>query len=159
MLLLSVIYLFEFETAANYKIQKIDKIMTQSNLKLNSGSVEIRKEGEEHTSSYIASNKALLNIEQNIETLAEKMSNFELKLNYVLLRQPKLTKKKKGFQQQHGMAKNNQQKEDQNNKFSIIIKRINARTSLIALSLMLIIIYMLFSMLSELILESNELEY
>ena len=84
--------------------------MTQSNLKLNTGSVEIRKEGEEHT-SYIASNKALLNIEQNIETLAEKISNFELKLNYVLLRQPKLTKKKKGFRQQHGMAKNNQQKD------------------------------------------------
>ena len=83
--------------------------MTQSNLELNTGSVEIRKEGEEeHTSSYIASNKALLNIEQNIETLAEKMSTFELKLNYVLIRQPKLMKKRKGFQQQHGMAKNNQ---------------------------------------------------
>ena len=117
--------------------------MTQSNLKLNGGSVEIRKEGEEHT-SYIASNKALLNIEQSIETLAEKISNFELKLNYVLLRQPKLTKKKKGFRQLHGMAKNNQQKEDQNNKFSIIIKRINARTSLIVLSSLINACYYLY---------------
>ena len=132
--------------------------MTQSNLKLNSGNVEIRKEGEEHT-SYIASNKALLNIEQNIETLAEKMSNFELKLNYILLRQPKLTKKKRSLHYEQGMAKNNQQKEDQNNKFSIIMKRINARTSLIVLPLILIIIYMLLSILFELILESHELEY
>ena len=84
--------------------------MTQSNLKLNSGNVEIRKEGEEH--AYIASNKDLLNIEQNIESLAEKMSTFELKLNYILLRQPKFTKKKKSVlqqQQRHGMANNNPQ--------------------------------------------------
>jgi len=143
---------------ANLQISKIrGKTMTQSNLKLNGGSIEIRKEGEEHISCIASRNsKVLLNIEQSIESLAEKMSTFELKLNYVLLRQPKFTKKKKSAQQQHGMAKNNQQQEHQTNKFSIIIKRINARTSLIVLSLMLIIIYMMLSMLSELILETIE---
>jgi hypothetical protein len=49
-----------------------------SNLKLNNGNGGM---GEEYTAC--RNSKTLQNIEQNIESLTEKMSGFELKLNYV----------------------------------------------------------------------------
>ena len=131
----------------------------QSNSKANSGGVEVRKEGEEHHIAW-RNNKVLLNIEQSIDSLTEKMSTFELKLNYVLLRQPKFIKRKK-VQQQHGAAEiiMDKKQEYYQNKLSVITKKLKVRTSLIFVSLMLICIYVISTLLSELILANNDLDF
>ncbi len=122
-----------------------------SNLKLNNGNGEMRKEGEEYT----ALSNALLNIEQNIESLTEKMSGFELKLNYVLLRQTKSNKRKSTLHHQDSIKSRTQQmylKKLMNSKARI-------KTSVIYLSLILILLYIILSISSELLLVGNELDY
>jgi hypothetical protein len=126
-----------------------------SNLRLNNGNGEMRKEGEE----YIAcrNSKALQNIEQNIESLTEKMSGFELKLNYLLLRQTKSNKRKSTLHHQGSIKSRTQQiylKKLMNSKARI-------KTSLIYLLLILLLIlfYIILSSLSEFLLVGNELDY
>ena len=125
-----------------------------SNLKLNNGNGEMRKEGEQEYTA-LRNSKALLNIEQNIESLTEKMSSFELKLNYVLLRQAKSNKKKSALHHQDSIQSSTQQM--YLNK--LINSKVRIRTSVIYLSLILIVFYIILSILSELLLVGNELDY
>jgi adenine specific DNA methylase Mod len=127
--------------------------MTQ-NLKLTNNESEIRKDIEEQTAW--RNNQALLNMDQNIELLIEKMSDFELKLNYALLRQTKFTKKKNSQQQITTTKSSNQQEVYQN---KLVNSKIKIRASFfIYLPLILIVIYIFLSKLSELILVNNGLD-
>jgi len=129
-------------------------MINHSNLKLNNGNGEMRKEGEEHTA--LRNSKALLNIEQNLESLTEKISSFELKLNYALLRQTKSNKRKRILHHQHSKQSSTQQM--YLNK--LINSKVRIRTSVIYLSLILILLYIVWSIfLSELLLVGDELDY
>jgi hypothetical protein len=125
-----------------------------SNLKLNNGHGEMRKEGEQEYTA-LRNSKALLNIEQNIESLTEKMSGFELKLNYVLLHQTKSNKRKSAINHQHSIQSRTQQM--YLNK--LINSTVRISKSVIYLSLILIPLYIILSILSELLLVGNELDY
>jgi len=126
-----------------------------SNLKLNNGNGEMRKEVEEYTAC--RNSKALQNIEQNIESLTEKMSGFELKLNYVLLRQTKSNKRKSALHHQDSIKSRTQQMYLKN----LMNSKATIKTSVIYLSLILLLIlfYIILSNLSELLLVGNELDY
>ncbi len=124
-----------------------------SNLKLNNGSGEMRKEGEEHIA--LKNSKALVNIEQNLESLTEKMSSFELKLNYALLRQTKSNKRKRTLHHQDSRQSSTQQM--YLNK--LINRKVRIRTRVIYLSLILLLLYIILSISSELLLVGNELDY
>jgi len=117
-------------------------------LRYNIGS-EMRKEGEEYA---FKNTKTILNIEQNLDLLTEKMTDFELKLNYVLLRQTKFSKKKRAAQRE--TTANNGQQVYQNR---LINNKIMIRTPFIYLLLTLIVICIILLVLSELILVSDEL--
>jgi hypothetical protein len=122
-----------------------------SNLKLNNGNGGMGE--QEYTAC--RNSKALLNIEQNIESLTEKMSGFELKLNYVLLRQTKSNKRKSTLHHQDSIKSRTQQmylKKLMNSKARI-------KTSVIYFLLILILFYIILSNLSELLLVGNELDY
>jgi hypothetical protein len=125
-----------------------------SNLKLNNGNGEMRKEGEEYTSC--RNSKALQNIEQNIESLTEKMSGFELKLNYVLLRQTKSNKRKSTLHHQDSIKSITQR---MNLKKLMNSSKARIKTSVIYLLLILILFYIILSNLSEFLLVGNELDY
>ena len=125
-----------------------------SNLKLNNGSGEMRKEGEQEYTA-LRNSKALLNIEQNIESLTEKMSSFELKLNYVLLRQTKSNKRKRTLHHQDSRQSSTQQMYLNR----LINRKVRIRTSVIYLSLILLLLYIILSILSEFLLVGNELDY
>ncbi len=124
-----------------------------SNLKLNNGNGEMRKEGEEY--SALRTSKALLNIEKNLESLTEKMSGFELKLNYVVLRPTKSNNRKSSLHHQDSSQSSTKQ--------IYLRKLINSKrsitTSVIHLSLIFILLYIMLSILSELLLVGNELDY
>jgi hypothetical protein len=121
-----------------------------SNLKLNNGNGEMRKEGEEYTSC--RNSKALQNIEQNIESLTEKMSGFELKLNYVLLRQTKSNKRKSTLHHQDSIKSRTRQ--------TYLKKLMNSKARIVIyLLLILILFYIILSNLSEFLLVGNELDY
>ncbi len=124
-----------------------------SNLKLNNGNGEMRKEGEEYTAC--RNSKALLNIEQNLESLTEKMSGFELKVNYLLLHQTKSNKRKRTLHHQDSIQSSTQQM--YLNK--LINRKVRIRTSIIYLSLISILLYIILSISSELLLVGNELDY
>ncbi len=123
-----------------------------SNLKLNNGNGGM---GEEYTAC--RNSKALQNIEQNIESLTEKMSGFELKLNYVLLRQTKSNKRKSTLHHQDSINSRTQQMYLK----KLINSKARIKKSLIYLLLILLIIlfYIILSNLSELLLVGNELDY
>ncbi len=121
-----------------------------SNLKLNNGNGEMRKEGEEYT----ALSNALLNIEQNLESFTEKMSGVELKVNYLLLRQTKSKKRKRTLHHQDSIQSSTQQM----NLNKLINRKVRIRTSVAYLSLILIL-FIILSILSELLHVGNELEY
>jgi hypothetical protein len=125
-----------------------------SNLKLNNGNGEMRREGEEYTSC--RNSKALQNIEQNIESLTEKMSGFELKLNYVLLRQTKSNKRKSTLHHQDSIKSITQR---MNLKKLMNSSKARIKTSVIYLLLILILFYIILSNLSEFLLVGNELDY
>ncbi len=125
-----------------------------SNLKLNNGNGEMRKEGEEEYTAWRNSN-ALLNIEQNLESLTEKMSGFELKVNYLLLHQTKSNKRKRTRHHQDSIQSSTQQM--YLNK--LINRKVRIRTSIIYLSLISILLYIILSISSELLLVGNELDY
>jgi len=125
-----------------------------SNLKLNNGDGEMRKEGEEEYTTW-RNSKALLNIEQNVESLTEKVSSFELKLNYALLRQTKSHKRKRPLHHQDPKQSSTQKK--YLNK--LINRKVRIRTSVIYLSMILILSYIILPILSELLLVGNELDY
>jgi len=125
-----------------------------SNLKLNNGNGEMRKEAEENT-AWINS-RALLNIEQNVESLTEKISSFELKLNYALLRQTKSNKRKRALYHQDSIQGRSTQKMYLN---KLINSKVRIRTGVIYLSLILILLYIILPILSELLLVGNELDY
>ncbi len=125
-----------------------------SNLKLNNGNGEMRKEGEEEYTAWRNSN-ALLNIEQNLESLTEKMSGFELKVNYLLLHQTKSNKRKRTLHHQDSIQSSTQQM--YLNK--LINRKVRIRTSIIYLSLISILLYIILSISSELLLVGNELDY
>jgi hypothetical protein len=123
-----------------------------SNLKLNNGNGEMRKEGEEY--SALRTSKALLNIEKNLESLTEKMSGFELKLNYVVLRPTKSNNRKSSLHHQDSSQSSTKQ--------IYLRKLINSKgsitTSVIHLSLILNLFIILY-ILSDLLLVGNELDY
>jgi len=125
-----------------------------SNLNLNNGDGEMRKEGEEESTAW-RNSKALLNIEQNVELLTEKMSSFELKLNYELLRPTKSHKRKRALHHQDPKQSSTQKK--YLNK--LINRKVRIRTSVIYLSMILILSYIILPILSELLLLGNELDY
>ena len=83
------------------------------------------------------------------------MSNFELKLNYLLLRQKKFTKKESAKHKE--TAKSNTQQWMYQNMF--VKNRMNIRASFILFSLIMFVIYIFWSMLSGFILMSHELDY
>jgi hypothetical protein len=119
-----------------------------SNLKLNNCNGEMRKEGEQEYSAW-RNSKALLNMEQNIESLTEKMSSFELKLNYVLLRQTKSNKRKSALHHHQDSIQSNTQ---QMYLSKLINSKVRIGASVIYLSLMLILLYIILPILSELLL-------
>ncbi len=125
-----------------------------SNLKFNNGNGEMRKEGEQEYTA-CRNSKALLNIEQNVESLTEKMSSFELKLNYALLRQTKSKKRKRTLHHQDSRQSSTQQM--YLNK--LINSKVRIKTSVIYLSLILLLLYIILSISSELLLVGNELDY
>ncbi len=122
-----------------------------SNLKSNNGNGEMRE--QEYTA--LRNSKALLNIEQNIESLTEKMSGFELKLNYVLLRQTKSNKKKSVLHHQDSIQSSTRKMY----LSKVINSKVRIRTGVIYLSLILILIYIILPILSEFLLVGNELDY
>jgi hypothetical protein len=124
-----------------------------SNLKLNNGNSEMRNEGEENTAW--RNSRALLNIEQNLESMTEKMSAFELKVNYLLLHQTKSKKRKRPLHYQNPIQSSTQQ--IYLNK--LINSKVRIRTSVIYLSLILLLLYIILPISSELLLLGNELDY
>jgi len=122
-----------------------------SNLKLNNGNGEMRKEGEEYT----ALSNALLNIEQNLESFTEKMSGVELKVNYLLLHQTKSNKRKRTLHHQDPRQSSTQQM----NLNKLINRKVRIRTSIIYLSLISILLYIILSISSESLLAGNEVDY
>jgi len=127
-----------------------------SNLKLNNGNGEIRKEGEEYTGC--RNSKALLNIEQNVESLTEKISSFELKLNYALLEKKSNKRKRAALHHQDSIQSSTQQRY-LNKLNKLVNSKVRIRTSVIYLSLILILLFIIWSILSELLLVGNELDY
>jgi hypothetical protein len=113
----------------------------------------MRKEGEEHIA--LKNSNALLNIEQNLESLTEKMSGFELKVNYLLLRQTKSNKRKRTLHHQDSRQSSTQQMYLNR----LINRKVRIRTSVIYLSLILLLLYIILSISSELLLVGNELDY
>jgi hypothetical protein len=123
-----------------------------SNLKLNNGNGEMRKEGEEY--SALRTSKALLNIEKNLESLTEKMSGFELKLNYVVLRPTKSNNRKSSLHHQDSSQSSTKQ--------IYLRKLINSQGSIttIVIHLSLILnLFIILYILSDLLLVGNELDY
>jgi len=125
-----------------------------SNLKLNNDNGQMRKEGEEYTA--LRNSNALLNIEQNLESVTEKISGFELKLNYLLLHQTK-SKKRKSAHLHHQDSIQSSTQQMYLNK--LINRKVRIRTSFVYLSLILILLYIIWSILSELLLVGSELNY
>jgi len=124
-----------------------------SNLKLNNDNGQMRKEGEEYIA--LRNSNALLNIEQNLESVTEKISGFELKLNYLLLQQTK-SKKRKSAHRHHQDSIQGSTRQIYLNK--LINRKVRIRTSVIYL-LILILLYIIWSILSELLLVDSELDY
>jgi len=126
-----------------------------SNLKLNNGNGEMRKEGGEEEYTALRNSNVLRNIEQNLESITEKISGFELKVNYLLLHQTKSNKRKRTLYHQDPRQSSTQQM--YLNK--LINRKVRIRTSIIFLSLISILLYIICSISSELLLVGNELDY
>jgi small-conductance mechanosensitive channel len=84
--------------------------------------------------------------------LTEKMSGFELKLNYVLLRQTKSNKRKSTLHHQDSIKSRTRQ--------TYLKKLMNSKARIVIyLLLILILFYIILSNLSEFLLVGNELDY
>jgi len=126
-----------------------------SNLKLNNGNGEMRKEGGEEEYTALRNSNVLRNIEQNLESITEKISGFELKVNYLLLHQTKSNKRKRTLYHQDPRQSSTQQM--YLNK--LINRKVRIRKSIIFLSLISILLYIIWFISSELLLVDNELDY
>lgn len=106
---------------------------------------EFQKVSEEQT---IKSARTLLKIDQTLQLLTEKMTDFELKLNYVLLRRTKLKKKEKELklEENHSIIQKASPKNFINNK--IVIFR---STFIIYFVFMIFVILIILSVLANII--------